>query len=367
MKISDINFKEIVSSYADEFPTYQVLDEKGNVVDQEAMDSVSDELLVKMMEDMTWNREMDRRVILLNRQGALINFPPSGGQEATQYGAMMALDPKEDVLAPTYRDVYACVKLWGVDLLQAFVWGKGHVLSGTYPKAVNMYAPNVVVGGTTPQALGSAIALRFRNEKRIAFSFAGDSSTSQGDFYEAINFAGAYKANLVTVIENNKYGISVPVEHQTAAKTLAQKGVAAGIPAVRVDGMDPIAVYLTVKKAREYAIDNGPVLIEALTYRYGPHTMSDDPTRYRTEEEVNEWRKKDPLIRLGNYLTAKGLWSEEREAEIKEEVKAEAKETLARMAKLEPLKVTDLLKNMYAVQPQNIKEQIEIYSAKEEN
>lgn len=365
MNISDINFKEIVSTYADEFPTYQVLDEEGNVVDQKAIDSISDEELVKLMETITWARAMDERVILLNRQGALGNYAPGGGQEASQYGSVLALD-KNDVFAPTYRDVFTAVK-FGMTLTQAFLWFKGHYKANQYPEDLNMYSPNVVVGGTPIQAMGNAVAKRMKGEKQIALSLCGDSATSEGDFYEAINFAGVFKANLVAVVQNNGYGISVPTTHQTKAETLAQKAVAAGIPAVRVDGMDPVAVYYTVKKAREYVIENGPIVIENLTYRFGPHTMSDDPKRYRSEEEVEAWRKKDPLIRLGNYLKAKGLWNDEKVDEIYEQVKEEAKVALAEMTKTEPQKISDFLKNMYAVQPQNIQEQIAYYDAKEEN
>lgn len=365
MKISELNFTELVSSYGENFPMYQILDEVGQVVDQEAISQLTDEELVELMETITWGRAMDERVILLNRQGALCNYAPGGGQEASQYGAVLALD-KKDVFAPTYGDVFPGVK-FGMKLSQAFLWYKGHYAANQYPEELNMYSPNVIVGGTTIQALGNGIAKRMKGEKQIALSLCGDSATSQGDFYEALNFAGVFKANLVAVVQNNGYGISVPTAKQTKAETLAQKAVAAGIPAIRVDGMDPVAVYYTVKKAREYAIENGPVLIENMTYRFGPHTMSDDPKRYREDDEVEVWRKKDPLIRLGNYLTEKGLWSLEKADAIYEQVKEEAKEALAEMAKTKPQRVSEFLEFMYKDQPQNIQEQIAYYHAKEKN
>ncbi|VTS12617.1 thiamine pyrophosphate-dependent dehydrogenase E1 component subunit alpha [Streptococcus pseudoporcinus] len=365
MKISELNFTELVSSYDEKFPIYHILNEEGKVDDQEAMDQLSNEELLALMEAITWGRAIDERVILLNRQGALSNYAPGGGQEASQYGAVLALD-KKDVFAPTYRDVFAGVK-FGLKLSQAFLWYKGHYVANQYPKDLNMYSPNVIVGGTTIQALGNGIAKRMKGEKQVALSLCGDSATSQGDFYEALNFAGVFKANLIAVVQNNGYGISVPTSHQTKAATLAQKAVAAGIPAIRIDGMDPVAVYYTVKKAREYAIENGPVLIENMTYRFGPHTMSDDPKRYRADEEVEEWRQKDPLIRLGNYLTEKGLWSQEKAEAIYEEVKVEAKNALAEMAKTESQHITEFLEFMYKDKPQNIREQIAYYQAKEEN
>ena len=172
----------------------------------------------------------------------------------------------------------------------------------------------------------------------------------------------------VIVIQNNGYGISVPVEEQTKAETLAQKAVAAGIPGIQVDGMDPLAMYAAVSAARKHAIaGNGPVLIEALTYRFGPHTMSDDPTRYRGDEELSDWEKKDPLVRMKKYLEGKGLWSKEQDEEVVEACKQEIKEAVAAIGQVEKQKVSDFLKNMYDVSPQNIQEQIAEYEEKEMN
>ena len=212
-----------------------------------------------------------------------------------------------------------------------------------------------------------ALGLKKRNSKNVVFTYTGDGGSSQGDFYEAINFAGAYHANAVFYIQNNGFAISTPREKQSAAKTLAQKAVAAGIPGIQVDGMDPLAVYYVSKKAREWAANgNGPVLIETLTYRYGPHTLSgDDPTRYRSKEMDDEWTKKDPLVRFRKYLTEKGLWSEEQEEKVIEATKEEIKQAITDADRVPKQKVSDFLKNMYEVQPQNIKEQIEFYEAKE--
>ncbi len=154
---------------------------------------------------------------------------------------------------------------------------------------------------------------------------------------------------------------------QTAAKTFAQKGVAAGIPSIQVDGMDPLAVYAATKDARERAINGeGPTLIETLTYRYGPHTMAgDDPTRYRTSETDNEWEKKDPLVRFRKFLEAKGIWNEEIENEVIEKAKEDIKEAIKEADAAPKQKVTDLISNMYEEMPYNLKEQYEIYTEKE--
>jgi pyruvate dehydrogenase E1 component alpha subunit len=182
-----------------------------------------------------------------------------------------------------------------------------------------------------------------------------------------MNFAGAFKAPAIFIAQNNQFAISTPREKQTAAKTLAQKAIAAGIPGIQVDGMDPLAVYAAVKEARERAINGeGPTFIETLTYRYGPHTMAgDDPTRYRTADLDNEWEKKDPLVRFRKFLESKGLWSEEKENQVIEQAKEDIKEAIKKADAAPKQKVTDLMSIMYEEMPQNLKEQYEIYKAKE--
>lgn len=365
-KASTVDFKAIVSTYAEPFEMIQVLDPEGNVVDQETMEGLTDEELVKLMEDIVWGRTLDERTIVLNRQGALGNYATAGGQEASQFGSLAAIS-RDDFLVPTYRDIGVLIK-HGLPMYKGFLWYKGHMGGSQYDADFQSYVPQVMVGGTLPPAAGVAIGKKFNGDKTVVLSFNGDGATSQGDFYEGLNFAGVYKAPLIAITQNNLYGISVPVEKQTAAETLAQKGVAAGIPAFRVDGMDPVAMYAMVKKAKAYAQEgNGPVLIEALTYRFGPHTMSDDPKRYRGDDEVAAWMKKDPLVRLRNYLTDKGLWSQEKEEAVIEGLKAEVKEAMAKMAQEPAQKVSDFLKNMFEVTPPSIAEQIKKYEAKEMN
>jgi len=168
-------------------------------------------------------------------------------------------------------------------------------------------------------------------------------------------------------VQNNRFAISTPVEKQSAAKTIAQKAVAAGIPGIQVDGMDPLAVYVAVREARERAINGeGPTLIETLCFRYGPHTMSgDDPTRYRSKELENEWAKKDPLVRFRKFLEAKGLWSEEEENRVIEQAKEDIKEAIKKADETPKQKVTDLISIMFEELPFNLKEQYEIYKEKE--
>ncbi|WP_280737929.1 MULTISPECIES: pyruvate dehydrogenase (acetyl-transferring) E1 component subunit alpha [unclassified Enterococcus] len=360
-----INFNELMKDIKNDFPTYQVLDSSGKVVNEDLLPELSDDELVELMTRMVWSRVLDQRSTALNRQGRLGFYAPTAGQEASQLASHFAMS-KEDYLLPGYRDVPQLVQ-HGLPLKEAFLWSRGHAAGNYYEADLKALPPQIIIGAQYVQAAGVALGLKKRGKKNVVVTYTGDGGSSQGDFYEAINFAGAFKANGVFIIQNNGFAISTPRSLQSAAETLAQKAVAAGIPGIQVDGMDPLAVYAVTKQARDWAIaGNGPVLIETLTYRYGPHTLSgDDPTRYRTKDMDDEWLAKDPLVRFRNYLTEKGLWSEAKETEVIEKTKEEIKEAIALADKAPKQKVSDFLKNMYEVQPQNIKEQIAFYEAKE--
>ncbi|MGX7200083.1 pyruvate dehydrogenase (acetyl-transferring) E1 component subunit alpha [Enterococcus nangangensis] len=360
-----VDFAKIVETIHGDFPLYQALDQDGNVVNENLVPDLSDDELVELMSQMVWSRILDQRSTALNRQGRLGFYAPTAGQEASQLASHFAME-KEDYVLPGYRDVPQLVQ-HGLPLSKAFLWSRGHVAGNFYPEDLNALPPQIIIGAQYVQAAGVALGLKKRNKKNVVITYTGDGGTSQGDFYEALNFAGAYHANAVFVTQNNGFAISTPREKQTAAKTLAQKAVAAGIPGIQVDGMDPLAVYTVTKAAREWAANgNGPVLIETLTFRYGPHTLSgDDPTRYRSKDMEDEWHQKDPLVRFRKYLTDKGIWSEEKEEAVIEATKEEIKNAIAEADKYPKQKVSDFLKNMFEVQPQNIKEQIAIYEAKE--
>ncbi len=187
-------------------------------------------------------------------------------------------------------------------------------------------SPQIIIGAQYIQLLVLHLHLK-RGKNAVAITYTGDGGSSQGD-YEGINFAAAYKAPAIFVIQNNNYAISTPrSKGQVAAETLAQKAIAVGIPGIQVDGMDALAVYQATKEARDRAVaGEGPTLIETMTYRYGPQIMAgDDPTRYRTSDEDAEWEKKDPLVRFRKFLENKGLWNEDKENEVIERAKADIK------------------------------------------
>lgn len=344
---------------------FQILNEDGKIVNKDDMPDLSDEELKELMKRMVYTRILDQRSIALNRQGRLGFYAPTAGQEASQLGSQFALE-QEDFLLPGYRDVPQLI--WqGLPLYQAFLFSRGHFHGNQMPENVHALSPQIIIGAQYVQAAGVGLGLRMRGKKNVAVTYTGDGGTSQGDFYEGLNFAGAFNANVIFIVQNNGFAISVPREKQTKAKTLAQKAIAAGIEGIQVDGMDVLAVYAATKDARERAINGeGPSMIETLTYRYGPHTMAgDDPTRYRSADLDSEWEKKDPLVRFRKFLESKKLWSEEEENEVIEKAKEEIKEAIKQADKYPKQKVTDLIEHMYEELPVNLQEQMEEYKEKE--
>lgn len=356
---------ETLNAIEEKFEMVQVLNEEGKIVNEDADPKMSDEDLQELMRRMVYTRILDQRSISLNRQGRLGFYAPTAGQEASQLASHFAME-KEDFILPGYRDVPQLI--WhGWPLHQAFLFSRGHFMGNQMPEGLNVLPPQIIIGAQYIQAAGVALGMQKRKKQNVAITYTGEGGSSQGDFYEGINFAGAYRAPAIFIVQNNQFAISTPRDQQTAAKTVAQKAVAAGIPGVFVDGMDPLAVYAVTRDARERAVNgDGPTLIETFCYRYGPHTMAgDDPTRYRTSEIDSEWEKKDPLVRFRIYLEEKGLWSEEKENEVIEQAKEEIKAAIKKADAAPKQKVTDLLDLMYEEVPFNLQEQMEIYKAKE--
>lgn len=356
---------KVLDEVEKKFEMFQILNEKGEIVNEDAMPDLSDDELVELMRRMVWTRVLDQRSISLNRQGRLGFYAPTAGQEASQLASQYALE-QEDFILPGYRDVPQLI--WqGLPLTKAFLFSRGHFVGNQFPDDVNALSPQIIIGAQYVQTAGVALGIKKRGNSSVAITYTGDGGTSQGDFYEGVNFASAFKAPAIFVVQNNNYAISTPRELQTNAKTLAQKAVASGIPGVMVDGMDPLAVYKVTSDARKRAVNgDGPTLIETLCYRYGPHTMAgDDPTRYRTSDEDSDWVKKDPLVRFRTFLESKDLWSEDKENEIMEQAKEDIKKAIKEADATDKQTVTQLMENMYDDMPQNLKEQYEVYKEKE--
>lgn len=302
------------NTVADMFEVRRVLGPDGSLVGPEP-DFLSADQLRDIYKWMVFLRTHDQRCLNLQRTGRMGTFAPFSGQEACQVGSVFLLD-KKDWVFPTYRD-HGAMMVHGVPELNIMRYFMGDEWGGQAPEGVNVFPVSIPIATQLVHAVGIAWAAKIRGEDTVAVGYAGDGGTSPGDFHEALNFAAVYNVGSVFFIQNNRYAISVPIAKQMKNQTIAQRALGYDIPGVRVDGQDVLAVLSVMKEAIERGrTGGGPTLVEALTYRYGPHTTSDDPKRYRKQEEVDEWQKADPILKLRAYLEKKGLWDQGWEDEI---------------------------------------------------
>ena len=267
-------------------------------------------------------RFFDEKALLLQRQGRLGVYAPFMGQEAAQVGVALALGEK-DFVVPSYRES-AMLLARGLPIHTLILYWRAHPAGWRFPQGVRAVNPYIPIATQIPQAVGLALAGRYRGEGWVVATSIGDGGTSEGDFHEGLNFAAVFDAPVVFLVQNNGYAISVPRQRQMRVDYIARRAEGYGIPGVVVDGNDAFAVYLEAKKAVERARrGEGPTLLEALTYRLAPHTTSDDPSRYRTREEEEAWRAKDPILRLRKALEDQGLWGVEAEEALLGELEEE--------------------------------------------
>jgi pyruvate dehydrogenase E1 component alpha subunit len=293
-------------------------------------------------------RRLDERMLKLQRQGRMGTFAPCHGQEAAQIGTVFPLQ-SGDWLVPSYREPGAMLWVgWPMD--QYLQYWNGSWEGGRVPEGVTGLPVAVPVGSQPLHAVGLAYGMKYRRRENLALVYFGDGASSEGDALEAMNFAGVWQAPVVFVCQNNQYAISTPRAMQTNAQTIAQKAVAFGFPGVQVDGNDILAVIVAAREAADRARrGEGPTLIEAETYRLSLHTTADDPTKYRSQEEVQEWEKRDPLLRFGKYLKAKHALTDEQTAKWTEEIDAEIKAAIKSMnEKIGQANVLEAFDHVYA-------------------
>lgn len=287
------------------------LDSKKQISEQKG--DLSDVQLVDLYKWMIKARTFDRRAMKLQRQGRIGTYAPLQGQEAAQIGSAYALD-LEDWVYPSYREIGVSITR-GMPMSSFFLYAMGHP-KGLSQAKVNVFPVQIIIGAQCLHAVGGAWADQYLGKKHVNVAYIGDGGTSEGDFHEALNFAGVYRLPVIFFVQNNQWAISVPFEKQTASKSIAQKAIAYGIEGVQVDGNDAVAVYHVMKEAVSKAKDGRPVLIEAVTFRQGPHTTADDPKKYRAAEDETHWREKDPVSRLKRFLISAELWDEQQEEEL---------------------------------------------------
>jgi pyruvate dehydrogenase E1 component alpha subunit len=323
--------------------------------------NLSRDTLLFLYEQMVQVREFDRRMLMLQRQGRIGFYGPILGQEAATVGSVAALEPR-DWIFPALREGAAAM-MRGLSLTEAInqLIGngadrcKGRQMPCHYTyKEGHYYGMSSVIGTQMSHAVGAAMAARIRGDDVVVLGYLGDGATSANDFHCGMNFAAVYRSPCVLFCQNNQWAISVPISKQSASETLAMKGKAYGMPFVRVDGNDVLAVYSVTKAAAERArAGDGPTFVEAVTYRRLGHSSSDDPTRYRDEAEVKLWEKKDPVDRFRVYLTKRGLWDDTKEAAFKEDIAQRVNAAIAAAEANGPPADETLVTDVYAhVTPQ---------------
>jgi 2-oxoisovalerate dehydrogenase E1 component alpha subunit len=316
---------------------------------------------------MHLTREFDTRALRLQRQGRTGFYVPCTGEEALQIGSAAALNP-EDWIYCAYREPGAAL-FRGMPLFKLIcqLYGnaedsiKGRQMPSHFGwRGANFVPASSPVGTQIPQCMGAAWAAKIKKEDAVFLTYFGDGATSEGDFHVGMNFAGVHKLPVIFFCKNNQYAISCPASKQTASATFAIKAVGYGFEGVRVDGNDALAVYKVTKEAVDKARGGGgPTMIEAVSYRMGPHSTADDVRRYRSEKEAEEWKQKDPLLRFKLYLESKGLWSEAQEHQFIEQTMKEVDETIRAAEEISPPPVETMFEEVYRDMPWHLQEQLQ--------
>jgi len=303
---------------ADKIEYLAILDENGEL-DTDLEPDIPEEILLKLHRTMVLSRKFDERLLNLQRQGRIGTFPPISGQEAAHLGTAAVLD-LSDWFVPAFRETAA--EIWRGRSLESIISYYNGFGEGAYvPPDRNDLPTSVPVGSQILHAVGLAWAAKYRKTDRVAMVYFGDGGTSQGDFHEGLNFAGVFQVPAIFICQNNQWAISIPRTKQTRSETIAQKALAYGIPGIQVDGNDILAAYAAAEEAVARARSGGgPTLIECVTYRITMHTTADDPGRYRSDDEVEQWIKRDPIARFQKYLVTKGLLSDNEIDKIQSEI-----------------------------------------------
>ena len=333
-----------------------VLDPAGKV-HKDLEPKLSDDELKKLFYTMVKARLFDERLLRLQRQGRIGTYGPATGQEAASLGPVSQLRA-DDWFIPSFREPAGM--LWrGWEMDRIMLWWAGHEYGATPPEGLNDLPITVPVGTQVLQAAGIAFAAQYRGEDTVAITFLGDGATAEGDFHEAMNFAGVFNLPMICIIQNNGWAISLPRNKTCCAPTLAQRAVAYGIDGVQADGNDILAMIVATREAIEKARNGGgPTLIEAVTYRMGVHTTADDPKKYRDEKDVEEWKPRDPITRFHAYLKAKSVLDDKGRAVMEEQINEEIRQAIEKAEQYKPDSL-DMFRHTYAEMPPHLEEQMQ--------
>lgn len=318
-----------------------ILDEQG-AADESLLPPLSPDEVRRLYRLLVLSRTFDRRALSLQREGRIGTYASVLGQEASQVGSALAVT-QADWVFPSFREMAVFITL-GYPLPMLLQYWSGDERGLCTPAGLNIFPVCIPVATHVPHAVGAALAAKHRGDSAAAVAYFGDGGTSKGDFHEGLNFAGIFRAPVVFICQNNHWAISVRRERQTASETLAQKAVAYGFPGIQVDGNDVFAVYRATKEALDRARSGaGPTLIECFTYRMSDHTTADDASRYRSREEVEEWKEKDPLLRLMRFMEKRSLLDDAYRQKVEEDAKKEVDEAVRAAESVEPPDPKDML------------------------
>jgi pyruvate dehydrogenase E1 component alpha subunit len=341
----------------------RLLDGRGRRVDAgRELPQPSDATLSELLRRMVIGRRLDAQCTALTKQGRLAVYPSSRGQEACQVAPALALRDTDWVF-PTYRESVALFAR-GIDPVQVLTLLRGDWHCGYDPVSSHTAPQCTPLATQALHATGLAYGEAHQGRDTVALAFVGDGATSEGDFHEALNFAGVFRAPVVFLVQNNQYAISVPLSRQTAAPSLAYKGIGYGVTSEQVDGNDPLAMLALLGVAVEHARSgHGPFLIEAHTYRMEAHTNADDASRYRDAAEVNAWVGRDPVARLEAYLRGRGALDDAAIDQIGAEAEAAAADLRARMGEEPTVDPISLFDHVFATPTTQLGEQRDQVSA----
>jgi pyruvate dehydrogenase E1 component alpha subunit/2-oxoisovalerate dehydrogenase E1 component alpha subunit len=354
-----------VEREAPDLGLYRVLRDDGTVEPGGDVGRMPRERCLLAYREIKRLRLLDARMMLIQRQGRIGFYGACTGQEATPIATALALEPTDWVFPALRESVMMLVRGFPLSTYVAQVFGNsGDILKGRQMpshmsgRSVNQVAWSSCIGPQIPQAVGAAWAAKIKGDRTVVVGFMGDGATSEPDFHAGLNFAAVFKTPCVLICQNNHWAISVPTSRQTASATIAIKGRAYGVPSIRVDGNDMLAVWRVVTDAVERARrGDGPSFIEALTYRIGAHSSSDDPTRYRSQEEVDRWMKRDPMLRLRRYLVQCGWLDDDADTALEQELNDEIARAIAEVEPLGPPDRKTLFEDVYAEMPWHLREQ----------
>ena len=334
----------------------QILDESGCAADPAEASAFSDDQLKAFFKALLQLRIYNDLALSLQREGRIGTYPSYYGQEAAQAGSALAME-KADWLFPSFRETGVYL-LMGLPASNLFRYWLGDERGMKIPDGINVMPMSVPVGSHIPHATGTAMAMKYKKRKEAAVAFFGDGASSRGDFHEALNMAGVYKAPAVFICMNNQWAISLPRASQSAGETIAQRAYSYGFEGIQVDGNDMLAVYKATKEALDKAKSGGgPTLIECFTYRLGNHTTADDAKRYRDEAELAKWVEREPLKRFRIYLKERGIWSEAYEKEVSAGIRAEIDKSIKEAEEMAPPELKEIILNTNAeLSPRQVRE-----------